>query len=294
MNYQDLYLFIRIMDRGSFSAAADSLGMPPSTLSRRMQQFEESLGVKLLHRNPRHIALTEAGEKFYARCQPLFDELDTSLQSIEGELSSPTGLLKITAPVALATELLDDWFFEFMQQYPGIRLQLILNNRNIDLLEEGIDLAFRIGDITLQDWVRRPLFTSQFHLCASPTFIERFGLPEHPGELERFPLIVTARSPQWQFRDAEGNLVQLTPQGHLHVDELRTAANAVLQGIGLGNLPRYVIKQHLSSGELISVMPDWKPLGREVQMLYPHRTYMPLKVKLLVEFIMEKTRSLKL
>ncbi|MFW1678131.1 LysR family transcriptional regulator [Pontibacter sp. JAM-7] len=291
MNYQDLYLFVRIIDKGSFSAAAASLNMPTSTLSRRVQQFEQQLGVKLLHRNARQISLTEAGQQFYRRCQPLFDELDNSLQAIEGELSSPSGSLKVTAPVALATELLDDWFFEFMQRYPGIHLQLILDNRNLDLREEGIDVAFRIGDVTIKDWVRRQLFVSQFHLCASPAFITQFGSPTHPDQLADFPLIVTARTPNWQFQGTGGEFVQLTPQGHLQVDELRTATKAVIQGIGIGNLPHYIIKSQLEARELVPVMTDWQPQGREIQLLYPHRTYMPMKVKLLVDFMIDKIRQ---
>lgn len=291
MNYQNLYIFIKVLEKGSFLGASQALDIPTSTVSRRVQQLEESLGYRLLHRSARKLALTEAGELFFRRCQPLFSELELATLELDGELTSPSGELRVTAPVSLANEVLDPWFFEFMERYPNIRLELVLANRNIDLLDEGVDIAFRIGEIKIKDWVSRRLFHSRFSLCASPAFIELHGVPQHPSDLSQLPLIIPRRSPVWRFQNSDGELYSLGGESRLRVDELRTAAKAVAQGLGVGNLPNYVVRELLSEGVLIRLLPSWEPEGREVRMLYPHRKYLPAKVRLFIEFIMEKVEG---
>lgn len=291
MNYQNLYIFIKVMEKGSFLGASQSLDIPTSTVSRRVQQLEDGLGYRLLHRSARKLALTEAGELFFRRCQPLFSELELATLELDGELTSPSGELRITAPVSLANEVLDGWFFEFMDRYPNIRLELVLANRNLDLLDEGVDIAFRIGEIKMKDWVSRRLFHSRFTLCASPAFLEAYGLPQHPSDLSRFPLIIPRRSPVWHFQHSGGERYSLGGQSRLRVDELSTAAKAVTQGLGVGNLPNYVVRDLVADGVLTRMLPEWEPEGREVRMLYPHRKYLPAKVRLFIEFVMEKVEA---
>ncbi len=294
MDYHNLFIFIKVMEKGSFLGASRALGMPTSTVSRRVQSLEESLGYRLLHRSARKLALTEAGELFYRRCQPLFAELEHATKSLDGELTSPSGELRITAPVSLSNELLDPWFFEFMEKYPKIRLELMLVNRNIDLMDEGVDIAFRIGEIKLKDWISRSLFHSRFTLCASPAFIEKNGELEHPSELAGLPLVIPRRSPIWHFHHTGGEQISIGGESRVRVDELSTAAKAVVNGLGVGNLPNYVVDDLLKSGQLVRLLPEWEPSGREVQMLYPHRKYLPNKVRLFVEFIMEKVEQYRL
>lgn len=288
MDYQNLFIFIKVMEKGSFLGASRALGMPTSTVSRRVQHLEENLGYRLLHRSARKLALTEAGELFFRRCQPLFSELEQATKALDGELTSPSGELRITAPVSLSNELLDPWFFEFMELYPKIRLELVLVNRNIDLMDEGIDIAFRIGEIKLKDWVSRSLFHSRFTLCASPEFIERNGLPDHPSDLAGLPLVIPRRSPIWHFQHQDGERCSIGGESRVRVDELSTAVKAIASGLGVGNLPNYVVGASVEDGSLVRLLPEWEPIGREVQMLYPHRKYLPAKVRLFVEFIMEK------
>lgn len=288
MDYQNLYLFVTVVEQGSYLAASRVLAMPSSTLSRRIQQLEQQLGYQLLHRSARKLSLTEAGGRFYQRCQPLYAELVNAANSLDGELTSPQGELKITAPVSLANELLNPWIFEFMQTYPGISLDMMLVNRNIDLKAEAVDIAFRIGEIKIRDWVSRRLFNSRFTLCASPELIAEMGEPQHPDELNNYPLIMSRSSNSWQFTDQRGSLHSVAGVYHMRVDELRTAADAVEQGLGIGNLPDYVVGEALTRGALKTLLPDWEPVGREVHMVYPHRQYLPAKVRLFIEFIMQK------
>ena len=291
MDYHNLYLFVKVIERGSYISAAQELDMPTSTLSRRIQQLEEQLGYQLLYRSARKLSLTEAGALFYRRCQPLYDELVEATEGLEGELTSPKGSLKVTAPISLANELLNPWFFEFMEQYPGIDLDLLLVNRNIDLKEEGIDIAFRIGEIKIPDWIARDMFTSTFSLCASPKIITELGHPESLDDLNNFPLIVSRRSPEWSFYDQQGEVHQFRGKPRLTFDELRGAVEAAEAGIGIANLPDYVVGEALTMGRLVTVLPQFRPFDREVKMVYPHRQYLPAKVRLFISFIMEKVEA---
>ncbi len=291
MDYQNLYLFIKVVESGSYLAAAKSLHMPSSTLSRRIQQLEEQLGYQLLYRSARKLTLTEAGSLFYRRCQPLYSELVDATQGVDGELTAPSGELKVTAPVSLANTLLNGWFFEFMEQYPGINLELMLVNRNIDLKGEGIDIAFRIGEVKIKDWVSRSLFTSRFSLCASRELILQRGHPETLEGLKEYPLIMSRSSPRWNFIGPDGLQHSFSAEPRLRIDELSAAAAAVEAGLGIANLPDYVVGEQLTLGRMVTVLPQWQPAGREVQMLYPHRQYLPAKVRLFISFIMEKVEQ---
>ena len=291
MDYHNLYLFVKVIERGSYISAAQELDMPTSTLSRRIQQLEEQLGYQLLYRSARKLSLTEAGALFFRRCQPLYDELVEATEGLEGELTSPKGNLKVTAPISLANELLNPWFFEFMEQHPGIDLDLLLVNRNIDLKEEGVDIAFRIGEIKIPDWIARDMFTSTFSLCASPGLVEELGQPDSLEDLNRYPLIVSRRTPEWSFYDQQDEVHQFRGKPRLTFDELRGAVEAAEAGIGIANLPDYAVGEALTLGRLVTVLPQYRPFGREVKMVYPHRQYLPAKVRLFISFIMQKVEA---
>jgi LysR family transcriptional regulator AphB len=291
MDFHNLYLFVKVVEKGSFISAAKDVGMPASTLSRRIQQLEEQLGYQLLYRSARKLSMTEAGALFYRRCQPLYEELVEATKGLEGELTAPRGSLKITAPVSLANELLNAWFFEFMELYPGINLDLFLINQNVDLKEEGIDIAFRIGEVHIPDWVSRFLFTSRFSLCASPALLERYGHPSTLSELSNYPLLLSRRSPRWQFTDKRGGSHEFAGKPRLEFDELRGAVEAAEEGIGVANLPDYVVGEALTVGRLITLLPEYEPASREVHMVYSHRQYLPLKVRLFIDFIMDKAEE---
>ncbi|GGK68753.1 LysR family transcriptional regulator [Amphritea balenae] len=292
MNYQDLFIFLKVVERGSFLAASQSLSLPTSTVSRKVMQLEKDLGYKLMHRSARKMVLTEAGEKFYNRCQPLFTELEYTARELDDQLAEPSGLLRVTAPVSLTNDLLAEWFFQFMERFPRINLELVVVNRNIDLVEEGIDVAFRVGDVRLQNWIARPLMESSFSVCASSDYLQRRGVPRHPNDLYEHTLIVPRRTPVWNFTGPGGEKVRIDGQARLKVDELSLAARAAENGLGVVNLPDYVVKNSIAAGRLKRLMPSWQPRSRDVQMLYPERKYVPGKVRLFIEFIMARVAEL--
>lgn len=291
MNYQNLFIFLNVIEQGSFIGAAAVLNMPTSTVSRKVMQLEKDVGYKLMHRNARMMILTEAGDKFYNRCQPLYSELAHVATELNDELADPSGLLKVTAPVSLTNDLLAEYFFQFMEHYPRIQLDLMLVNRNLDLVGEGVDVAFRIGDINLQNWVSRPLIESTFSLCASEDYIKRRGEPIHPQELYQHTLIVPRNTSVWHFEGHDGEKAQVDCIPRLKTDELKVAARAADFGLGIVNLPDYVVLKSLKNGRLKRLMPNWQSRSRKVHMLYQDRKYIPVKVQMFIKFIMARVQE---
>lgn len=293
LNFHDLYIFIKVIEQGSFIAASKLLNMPTSTVSRKVMQLEKDIGYRLMFRNARKMVLTEAGDKLFNRCQPLFSELEHTTIELNDELAEPSGSLKVTAPITLANELLAEWFFEFMECFPRIQLDLMVVNGNIDLVEQGIDIAFRIGDIRIQNWISRPVMKSTFSLCATDEYLQRRGEPQHPDELEQHSLIVAKHTTIWSFDGRNGEEVHIDCNAYLKVDELKLAAKAVESGLGIANLPTYGITEAIEKGRIKQLIPYWTPRSRMVHMLYQERKYIPGKVRLFIEFIMAKFQALE-
>ncbi len=288
MNYQDLYYFIKVVEKGSLVAAARYLDIPTSTLSRRLQAFEQQLGYKLVHRSSKKFGLTESGQRFYSSLSPVMTELEMRSEDVNSELSSLSGDIKITAPLTLGHHFVKPWVFEFMEINPRVSVEMFLSNENVDLVKNSIDIAFRLGKVTLNDWISRPLMQTEMVMVATPELLNRYPQPRCPDELARMPLVVLKRSAFWRFQAPEGHAVTFTPHAHLRTDEIRFAVDAVKQNLGACCLPRYVVAQELASGELVQLLPEWSMEGRTMHMLYPHRENLPVKTRALIEFVMDK------
>ncbi len=288
MNYQDLYYFIKVVEKGSLVAAARYLDIPTSTLSRRLQAFEQQLGYKLVHRSSKKFGLTESGQRFFSSLSPVMTELEMRSEDVNSELSSLSGDIKITAPLTLGHHFVKPWVFEFMEINPRVSVEMFLSNENVDLVKNSIDVAFRLGKVTLNDWISRPLMQTEMVVVATPELLNRSPQPKCPDDLAQLPLVVLKRSAFWRFQDQEGHAVTFTPHAHLRTDEIRFAVDAVKQNLGACCLPRYVVAQELASGELVQLLPEWSMEGRTMHMLYPHRENLPVKTRALIEFVMDK------
>lgn len=288
MNYQDLHYFIKVVEKGSLVAAARYLDIPTSTLSRRLQAFEQQLGYKLVHRSSKKFGLTESGQRFYSTLAPVMTELEMRSEDVNSELSSLSGDIKITAPLTLGHHYVKQWVFEFMEINPRVSVEMFLSNENVDLVKNSIDIAFRLGKVTLNDWISRPLMQTEMVVVATPELINRYPSLQHPEDLSALPLVVLRRSAFWRFLDQAGEVVTFTPHAHLRTDEIRFAVDAVKRNLGACCMPRYVVAEELARGELVQVLPDWSMEGRTMHMLYPHRENLPVKTRALIEFVMDK------
>ncbi|WP_221794163.1 LysR family transcriptional regulator [Oceanobacter mangrovi] len=291
MNYQDLYLFIKVVEKGSLVAASRFLNIPTSTLSRRLQTFETELGYKLIHRSAKTFGLTEAGQRLYQTLSSTLHQLETQVEDVNSELSSLSGDIKITAPVTFGHHFVKQWVMEFMRENPRITVEIFLSNENVDLARNSIDIAFRLGRVTLNNWISRPLFQTRIVACASVGFIEQYGMPERPSELAALPLVALKRLPVWRFHNDAGDSETISPRPQLRTDEIRFAVDAVLEGIGACCLPEYTVRDALQSGQLVELMPAWHCEDRPANMLYPHRENLPLKTRTFIDFVMNKVRQ---
>lgn len=293
MNYHDLYFFIKVAEKGSIVAASRYLNVPTSTLSRRLQAFENDLGYKLIHRSAKKFGLTESGQRLYQSVSHTVQDLESRVEDVNSELSSLAGDIKITAPLTFGHFYVKDWVFEFMQENPRITVEMFLTNDNVDLVKNSIDIAFRIGDITLNNWVSRSLFQWRNVVCATPEFVNLHGNPERPSDLTELPLVVPKRNPVWRFTNQKGEHETLVPKAHLRSDEIQFVLDAVLKGFGATCLPSYLIKDMLASGELVELLPDWSAEGRQVNIVFPHRENLPVKTRTFIDFVVGKAAALR-
>lgn len=288
MNYQDLFYFIKIVEKGSLVATANYLGIPSSTLSRRLQLFEKSLGYKLVHRSSKKFGLTESGQRFYNSLSNIVLELENRVEDVNTELSSMSGDIKITAPLTLGHYYIKNWVFEFMKINPRISVEILLNNDNIDLVKNSIDIAFRLGKVTLNNWVMRPLLNTQMLIVATPKLITRHPKIQQPEDLSQLPLIILNRTSVWRFFDIKGQPITFTPRPYLRTDEIQIALDAVKKNFGACCLPHYVVEEELMKGELVALLPQWSMEPRTMHMLYPHRESLPAKTRAFIDFVINK------
>lgn len=288
MNYQDLFYFTKVVEKGSLVAAARYLDIPTSTLSRRLQAFEQQLGYKLVHRSSKKLGLTESGQRFYSSLSPVMSELEMRSEDVNSELSSLSGDIKITAPLALGHHNVKEWVFEFMEINPRVSVEMFLSNQNVDLVKNSIDIAFRLGAVTLNDWISRPLLQTEMLVVATPEMLSRYAQPKQPAGLAALPLVVLKRSAFWRFQRDDGETETFTPHAHIRTDEVQFALDAVKRGLGACCLPRYMVEEELNSGVLLQLLPDWTMESRTMHMLYPHRDSLPVKTRAFIEFVMEK------
>lgn len=289
-NFQDLYYFVNVVEKESIKGAARFLNLPISTLSRRIQSFENDLGYKLIHRTARRFGLTDAGQRLYRSVSPVVHELGMRMDDVNSELSSLSGDIKITAPPGIGHYYLKPLVFEFMRQHPKLTVELFLSNDNVDLVKNSIDIAFRLGDVTLNDWVSRPLFNSAMVLCSAPGLLAAQRGLDHPSQLAAHPVVCIKRMPVWRFNRGSEQAV-FVPKPYFRTDEVNFAVDAVREGFGFSCLPEYLVGDMIKRGELQRHLADWDSGGRQVNMIYPHRHSLPVKTRTFIDFIMAYFRT---
>ncbi|WP_337879946.1 LysR family transcriptional regulator [Rheinheimera sp.] len=284
----DLRLFWLVAQAGSFRAAAEQLAMPPSTLSRRINALEQSLGLRLLHRDAHRISLTGTGQQYLARCGPLFHELQDIAGDMQADKQQPVGLIRLTAPANTMHRWLAAALQQFQLMHPKIELDIRLSNWVLDVGEHAIDLAIRVGEPKLQGWIARPLTLVQSVLCAS-SCQSHWRQITHPAELVDYPLVISNPVRQWRLtHQGSGELFEYRPQGNIRlaVDDLNSAQQAIEAGIGIGYLPQRVVEEQISRGLLLPVAPDWRGPLRHTYLLYRDRDNQPLRLRLLIEHLL--------
>jgi DNA-binding transcriptional LysR family regulator len=284
-----MQLFVRIVDAGSFSAVAREMDMIQPTVSKQLTALEEKLGVRLLNRTTRKLSLTEAGREYYERCKRILDEV----QELESEVSDlqnrPTGTLRINAPVAFGHLYLVPLSFHFRRKYPELALDLSLNDRYVDLIQEGIDVAIRFGELEDSQLVARHVGSSARICVASPAYLQSKGRPRVPADLKNHNCLTYTYlfGNEWRFDGPDG------PQpirvfGDYRANSGLTIRAAALEGIGIANVPAFVVREDIESGRLVPVLGEFGPAPVKISAVYPSARLLSRKVKLFVDYMQQE------
>lgn len=290
----DLRLFAAIADLGGITAAARKLGLTKSLVSRELAALEDQLGTRLVQRTTRRVSLTDTGELLATYARRVVEEMDNAEAAIEATRDHPRGDLKVSAPFSILRFVLVPRLAAFRAQYPDVRLSLDASLRVIDLIEEGIDIAIRIGELPPSSLVARRLATTPFILVAAPAYLERRGTPQAPRDLRAHEIINLKRdtgTEVWTLatRDNQRTTVTVTPSIAVHDPGL--ILDLARQGLGIAPLPELYAAQALASGEIVRLLPSYTRGAAPIHAVYPSRRILAPKVRAFVEFAADAMRA---
>lgn len=290
-NLQPILIFITVAEMGSFTHAADSLGIQKGRASTAVRKLEENLGVRLLHRTTRSVQLTEDGRAFHARARDLLAEVDDLHSMFAGDQVALRGRLRVDLPSELARTTIVPALPAFMATYPELELEMSSTDRQVDLVQEGFDCVLRLGPVRDETLIARPLGKLRMINAASPAYLARYGVPESLDDLKRqehrvvhFSPMLGARPYGWEYPDS-GSYATLQLPGALHVNNAQTYEAAALAGLGLIQAPRIGIGQYLESGALVEVLPDFRRRALSVSLVVAHRRNLSRRVRAFMKWI---------
>lgn len=280
--------FVRIVESGSFVGAADRLGLSTSSLSRLVADLEQHLGARLLNRTTRRLSLTESGQSYYERCVTLLADL-AEAEAVAGQAAAePRGTIRLTCSYSMAEQRVAPAIAAFAEEHAQVKFELIVSDRIVDLVEEGFDLAIRVGQVGSDRLVARRLGSMKLVPCAAPAYLARRGVPLTPADLASFNALTYAyaSAPRlWRFTDRQNQVQEVRVGGSLHANSGDALRSAAIRGLGIINEPDFLLREALDRGELVRILPDYEAGGGEIWAVYPSRRHLSLKVRLFVDHI---------
>ena len=292
-DFSAIPVFVNVVEQGGFSAAARQMGLTKSAVSKRINQLESRLGVQLLHRTTRRISLTEAGEAYYQYASQSLTAAQEAEDAVTQMQGQPLGLLRINAPMSFGRMHMAPLVAEFLQRYPGLRLDLVMDDRRVDLIEGGFDLAVRAGTLTDSSLIARKLAPCANLIAASPTYINQFGAPRSPAGLKEHNCLSYAYfsgQQEWTFISPAGP-EKIQVDGRFQANNGEALREAALGGLGIARFPSFMIAEEIASGALIRLLPDYDMPEQAFYLVYPERRHLPAKVRVFVDFMLEKFQS---
>lgn len=278
-------VFVRTLELGSLSAAAREFGTTQPTVSKWLAQLERQLRVRLVERSTRGLAPTEQGQRFHADAKRLVEQFDAAVGSVQGMTGQAAGLLRINAPVALGQFRINAMVQRFMAAHPAIAVELILNDRFVDLVEEGVDVAFRLGGTLPPDAIGRHLATVPRFLVAAPAYLARRGVPAVPDDLSGHDLVRFAWTPGTTIELFRGDeQARPSTSSRFRVNNALAIREALAMGSGIGVCPDWLVRDLLDRGELVRVLEGWTARAQDLYLLYPSRQFQPLRTTLFIDF----------
>jgi DNA-binding transcriptional LysR family regulator len=293
VDLNDIGLFVQVVRNGSFSQAGRRLGMPSNTVSRRIQQLEARLGVRLMQRSTRRLALTDAGRTLHERCAAAVDGLDEAVQDLIAGSRTPSGTVRVALPADFFDFYEMAWVGAFLEAYPLVQLDFVLSDATTDLIAEGIDVAFRGGTTPNPDYVVRQISSGSTGLVASPAYLATRGTPATLKDLEQHDCVTGSRfggPVAWRLRGPDGAEVEVLPTGRYMANTAQGLRKATLAGLGVALLPR-VADVDIAAGLLVPVLPQYRRPNQNLCVVYPSRRLLPLAVSAFIDSVVDKLNA---
>jgi len=287
-DFNRLRVFVEVVRRGGFASAARALGMPRSTVSRWVQELEQALGVRLLQRTTRKVELTEIGAGYYERSERAVDAAGQASAWVQSQADRPQGTLAITTFQLFAETVLGPLLVTYLEDNPGMSAQVVLSERNIDLVGEHVDVAIRIGSMADSSLVVRKLADLEVCLVASPSYLAKHRAPAHPRELADHSVVLYGHAQEAVMVRFDNGKEQLdvSLSGRCAANSIELVRQVTLGGLGIGAVPRILVHEDVAAGRLIRVLPKWaNDGGQPIFVVYPSRSHLPRKVRVFVDLL---------
>ncbi len=292
MEISVLRIFIEVMRQGSFAAVARERNIDPSSVSRSISGLEQELGVRLFQRTTRKLSPTEVGIIYFNRIEPLIEEMQRAVELITEVSGQPKGTLKVTASVSFGLKCIVPLLAEFGMLYPELSVDLLLTDSRVDLLTERVDLAIRLGQLRDSTLIAQKLMSTRYLVCASPGYLKQWGQLNQPEEITQHNCLLfpfAGFRSRWIFKDSQGEISEIPVSGRNIISNAIGLQQCAIAGMGLALLPHWLVNEDLEAGKLIKVLPNYDVTATDFDTLawlvYPSRTYVPLKVKVFIDFL---------
>jgi DNA-binding transcriptional LysR family regulator len=291
--FEDMAVFVRVCDAGSFSEAARLLGLTPSAVSRSVGRLESAMGTRLLQRTTRKLALSESGQAALTRAREMVQAAQSVMEVSHKFTREAAGVIRMSVPKAVGYSVIHPHVVDFLRQYPEIDVQLLLTDRNIDLVSDEVDLAIRITNKPPPGLKGRRLLRIDHLLCASPSYLAKHGTPQSPQQLPEHSCIRLGEDPadaRWKFKQGPQTLT-VSVHGRYAANHTMVRMEAALQDVGIASLPRFTAQDALEDGRLIAVLPDWQFLNAyagDAWLLYPPTRHLAPKIRVWIDFLVDR------
>jgi len=298
LDLNQMSVFIRVVQEGSFTGAAKSLDMPKSRVSRMITDLEDKLNIRLLERTTREVRPTDVGLQYYEEYKPLFEEIDDIHLRISDNQSEPSGLLRIAAPVGFAMDVMGKWMAEFKALYPLVDMELVFMDGDVHLIRDGFDVGFAMGHLQDSTLIARKFDDTDPMLCASPEYVEKHGPITHPNQLNDLSWVVLGSRQGYSHNTVfvnkqTGERVEIDPKPAVTVNHHEVALHHLLAGQGIAINAAFFIYEQLLSGNLVTLLPDWEVEQEPLHLVFPSGRHQAKKVRAFIDFFMSRIQEVQ-
>ncbi|WP_120497256.1 LysR family transcriptional regulator [Kiloniella sp. EL199] len=284
-------IFIAVVEEGSFAGAARRIGVTKSAVSKRISQLEAHLGVQLLHRSTRKLSLSEAGEQYFAHAIQSLAAAQDAEDAVAQLQRAPQGRLRINTPMSFGRLHVAPLIPEFLSTYPAVGIDMVMDDRVVDMVEGGFDLAIRVRTLEDSALIARKLAPCRNLLCASPRYLEKHGILLKLEDLRDHNCLQYAYASTthiWQFIQNDGETVSLETKGNYQVNNSEALREALVAGVGIGRLPTFIAAEEITAGRLEALLPQYQLPSQTIHAVFPERRHLPAKVRVFVDFLVDK------